>query len=146
MRALVQRVSRASVTIDGAIVGAIGPGLLVFLGIRSGDNPDSARQLAQKVINLRIFEDDQGKLNLAVHQTGGEMLVVSQFTLYGETRKGNRPSFSEAAPAEIAKPLYDEFVNFCRRAIKVETGVFQAFMRVESVNSGPVTLLCSTDS
>src|SRR5579875_1037742 len=114
MRALVQRVSRASVTVDGKIVGQIGKGLLVLLGVKSGDTAAQCEVLSQKVVQLRIFPDSEGKMNRSLLEMGGELLVVSQFTLYGDTTKGNRPSYSEAAPAQLAKPLYEYFIDNCR--------------------------------
>ncbi len=136
MRALVQRVSEASVTVDGEEVARIGPGLLVLLGVRTGDTEAQADRLAQKLLALRIFEDDDGKMNLSVRDAGGDMLCVSQFTLYGDTRKGNRPSFVDAAPPEIAEPLYERE----REALGAQGGVFGARMVVALVNDGPVTL------
>jgi D-aminoacyl-tRNA deacylase len=137
VRALVQRVSEASVTVDGTEVAAIGPGLLVLLGIRNGDGTDQADRLAQKLLALRVFEDSDGKMNLSVRDTEGELLVVSQFTLYGDTRKGNRPSFVDAAPPEEAEPLYERV----RAATGAQGGVFGARMAVALTNDGPVTLL-----
>jgi D-aminoacyl-tRNA deacylase len=136
VRALVQRVSEASVTVDGEEVARIGPGLLVLLGVRTGDTEAQADRLAQKLLALRIFEDDDGKMNLSVRDAGGDILCVSQFTLYGDTRKGNRPSFVDAAPPEIAEPLYERV----REALGAQGGVFGARMVVALVNDGPVTL------
>jgi D-tyrosyl-tRNA(Tyr) deacylase len=142
MRALLQRVTEARVTVDGAVTGEIGAGLLVLLGVSKLDTEADAEFVAQKVLNLRVFEDEHGKMNRSILDTGGGMLVVSQFTLYGDCRKGRRPSFDDAAPAEQARALYEHFVAFARRAnLKVETGVFQAHMSVSLVNDGPVTLL-----
>jgi len=142
MRALIQRVSSSQVTVEGAVVGHIGPGLLVLLGIAAGDSEQDGAYLAEKIVNLRIFEDDQGKLNRSLLSTGGAMLVVSQFTLLGDCRKGRRPSFSGAAPPETAKKLYEAFVREVgRRGITTATGQFQAHMQVALVNDGPVTLL-----
>jgi D-aminoacyl-tRNA deacylase len=142
MRALLQRVTEASVVIDHAVAGEIGPGLLVFLGVSKLDTAADAEFLAQKVLNLRIFHDEDGKINRSVLDTGGDLLVVSQFTLYGDCRKGRRPSFDDAAPAEQARALYEHFVAIARRGnLRVETGVFQADMAVSLVNDGPVTLL-----
>jgi D-tyrosyl-tRNA(Tyr) deacylase len=140
VRALVQRVSEASVTVDGNEVARIGSGLLVLLGIRNGDGTDQADRLAQKLLALRVFEDPDGKMNLSVRDTDGELLVVSQFTLYGDTRKGNRPSFVEAAPPEEAEPLYERV----RDALCAQGGVFGARMSVALTNDGPVTLLLET--
>lgn len=146
MRALVQRVSEASVTVDGRITGQIGPGLLVFLGVTHADTKIRAEQLARKVIHLRIFPDVEGKMNRSVMDIAGKVMVVSQFTLYGDTRKGNRPSYSEAANRDIAEPLYEWFVKSCQDSgIEVSTGVFQAHMEVRLVNDGPVTLLCYSE-
>ena len=142
MRAVVQRAARGRVTVDGAEVGAIGPGLVVLLGVKAGDTADDACYMAERVANLRIMEDAQGKMNLSVRDTGGAVLVVSQFTLYGDTRKGRRPSFIEAARPEAANELYERFVTELRAlGLRVATGRFQAMMQVELVNDGPVTLL-----
>ncbi|HTR80748.1 MAG TPA: D-aminoacyl-tRNA deacylase [Bacteroidota bacterium] len=144
MKALIQRVSKASVAVNGKRVGAIEKGLLVFLGIKNGDSAEDARYLSAKICSLRIFEDDQAKMNLSVNDVGGSLLVVSQFTLYGDTRKGNRPSFVEAAPPEVAEPFYNTFVGFLRDelgAARVATGVFRAMMEVELTNDGPVTVM-----
>jgi D-tyrosyl-tRNA(Tyr) deacylase len=145
MRAVVQRVSRAEVRVEGHAVGAIGRGLLVLLGVELGDGDDSARLLADKVAALRIFEDDAGKMNRAVAEVGGELLVVSQFTLLGDVRKGNRPSFTAAAPPEQADALYQRTCELLReKGLRVATGVFRAHMEVELVNDGPVTILLDT--
>jgi D-aminoacyl-tRNA deacylase len=147
MRALVQRVSEASVAVQGSVIGHISNGLLVFLGIRSDDTPGRADLLARKVVQLRIFADEEGKMNRSLLDISGEMLVVSQFTLYGETGKGNRPSYSQAARPEIAEPLYDYFLKLCRdRGVSVSAGVFQAHMQVRLINDGPVTLMCYSES
>jgi D-tyrosyl-tRNA(Tyr) deacylase len=137
VRALVQRVSEASVTVGGEEVARIGRGLLVLLGVRRGDGEAEADRIASKLLALRVFEDADGKLNLSVGDVGGELLVVSQFTLYGDARKGNRPSFVDAAPPEEAEPLYERV----RAATGAEGGVFGARMAVALVNDGPVTLL-----
>ena len=137
MRALVQRVASASVTVDGEPVSAIGPGLLVLLGVRRGDTEEQADRIARKLLALRIFEDEDGRMNRAVGDAGGEVLCVSQFTLYGDARRGNRPSFVEAAPPEEAEPLYERV----RAALGARGGRFGARMAVELVNDGPVTLL-----
>ncbi len=142
MRALLQRVTEARVTVGGAITGEIGAGLLVFLGVAKPDTEADAEFAAQKVLNLRIFEDENGKMNRSVLETGGGVLVVSQFTLYGDCRKGRRPRFDDAAPAEQARALYDCFVASARRSnLRIETGVFQADMAVSLINDGPVTLI-----
>lgn len=142
MKAVLQRVERASVEVDGHAAGAIGAGLLVLLGVAKGDSSAHADYLADKILNLRIFSDEDGKMNLSVIDKGGGILVVSQFTLYGDCRKGRRPSFDEAAPPELARPLYEYFVERLRGGgLRVETGVFQASMKVSLVNDGPVTLL-----
>ena len=142
MRAVIQRVSRASVTVDGTEVGRIGNGLLVLLGVGRGDSEQDAEMLARKIVGLRVFQDAAGKMNVSLKDTGGGLLVVSQFTLYGDTRKGRRPSFDLAAPPELARRLYEHFVEAARReGVTVETGVFQAMMSVTLVNEGPVTLL-----
>ena len=146
MRAVIQRVTRASVTVDGRVAGEIGAGLLVLLGVSRTDNPESASYLAEKIANLRIFSDEAGKMNLSVLDAGGSALVVSQFTLYGDTRGGRRPSYVQAAPPEEANRLYQEFVKSLRSlGMKVETGVFQAHMQVELVNDGPVTILLDSE-
>jgi D-aminoacyl-tRNA deacylase len=142
MRAVVQRVSRASVTIDGEIVGQIGRGLLVLLGVTHTDNPADARWFAEKIVGLRIFNDSEGKMNLGITDVGGSVLVVSQFTLYGDAQKGRRPSFIAAARPEQAIPLYEAFVNGIKAlGVPAETGRFGAMMDVELVNDGPVTLI-----
>lgn len=142
MRAVIQRATEAHVTVDNKITGKIGPGLVVLLGIHREDGAREIQWMAEKIINLRIFEDDGGKMNRSLADTGGEMLIVSQFTLYGDCRKGRRPGYSDAAPPEIAEPLYLEFVDEIEsRGITVGTGTFQAMMQVELINDGPVTLL-----
>ena len=142
MRALIQRVTSASVKVDGQITGQIGRGLLVLLGVAKPDTVADADYLVEKVINLRMFNDDAGKMNLSLLDTGGGLLCVSQFTLYGDTRKGRRPGFDAAAPPEQARELYEHFVVSARRAgVHVETGIFQAHMDVALVNDGPVTLM-----
>lgn len=147
MRALVQRVSEASVTVDDSVVGEIGRGLLVFLGVRHDDTELHAKQLAQKVVQLRVFPDDEGKMNRSVREISGSLLIVSQFTLYGNTQKGNRPSYTEAAKPELALHLYRCFVNYCSEmGIMVQTGTFQAHMQVRLINDGPVTLLCYSEA
>jgi len=142
MRAVVQRVSRARVTVNGDTTGEIGPGLLVLLGVGQADTETDARYLAEKICGLRIFEDDGGKMNLSVADVGGAVLAVSQFTLYGDVRRGKRPSFDAAAPPEAARALYEFFVAQIRGVgLRCETGRFQEMMRVELVNEGPVTIL-----
>ena len=146
MRAVVQRVSQARVRVEGRVTGEIGAGLVVLLGVAKKDDEAAAEQLAEKVWGLRIFGDDQGRMNRSLEETSGAVLAVSQFTLYGDCRKGRRPSFDRAAPAEQARTLYDFFVAALRRrGARVETGIFQAMMDVELVNDGPVTLLLDTD-
>jgi len=142
MRAVVQRVSSAEVRVEGQVVGRIGPGLLVLLGVGQGDAEADADYLADKVLHLRIFPDEGGQMNRSVLDTRGELLAVSQFTLYGDTRRGRRPGFSSAAPPEEANRLYRYFVGRLRESgLRVEEGVFRAMMDVSLVNRGPVTLL-----
>ena len=142
MRAVVQRVSRARVTVGNEVVGEIGPGVLVLLGVGQGDTETGADYLLDKIVGLRIFEDDSGKMNRAVGEVGGKLLVVSQFTLYGDVRRGKRPSFADAAPPETARTLYEYFVARIRGAgLACETGKFQEMMQVELVNDGPLTIL-----
>jgi len=142
MRAVLQRVTRASVQVDGETVGEIGGGLVVLLGVARDDKREDASYLVEKIAALRIFEDTEGRMNLSVRETGGALLVVSQFTLYGDVRRGRRPSWSEAASPEVAEPLYEFFVAETRRLVsKVETGSFRRMMAVELVNDGPVTIL-----
>lgn len=142
MRAVIQRVTRASVMIDGQVVGEIGNGLVVLLGIAHDDTNADADYIAQKIVALRIFDDAEGKMNISVKDIDGGLLVVSQFTLYGDVRRGLRPSWSDAAPPEIAEPLYDCFVESSRKLLgRVETGSFGKTMQVELVNDGPVTIL-----
>ena len=142
MRAVVQRVSSAKVSVDQEVVGEIAAGFLVLLGVSATDTDEDLKYLTGKLIGLRVFEDDDGKMNRSIQDAGGAMLIISQFTLYGDCRKGRRPSFVEAARPELAEPLYNEVVATIRNAgIPVETGRFQAHMDVELVNDGPVTLL-----
>jgi D-tyrosyl-tRNA(Tyr) deacylase len=142
VRAVVQRVAEASCRVEGMVVGAIGPGLAVLLGVGQGDTDLDAEYLADKVLNLRVFSDEAGQMNRSVRDVGGGLLVVSQFTLFGDARKGRRPSYSEAAPPEEASRLYERFVERLRPSgLEVATGVFRALMDVALVNHGPVTLL-----
>lgn len=142
MRAVVQRVKKSRVAVDGSIAGEIGKGLTVLLGVGQEDSGRDIDYLADKIINLRIFEDNNGKMNLSLLEVGGELLVVSQFTLYGDCRKGRRPGYDRAARPETAKALYEGFVEKCRGfGVKVQTGIFQAEMLVDISNDGPVTLL-----
>jgi D-tyrosyl-tRNA(Tyr) deacylase len=142
MRAVIQRVTRARVTVDGTVVGEIEKGLVVLLGVARDDSEDHARYLAEKIAALRIFADEEGKMNLSVKDIGGGLLVISQFTLYGDVRRGLRPSWIEAAPPEIAEPLYDYFVALARMNVdQVATGSFRSDMQVELVNDGPVTIM-----
>ena len=146
MRALVQRVSQARVSVNAKTVGEIRRGLLVFVGIRENDTEVQAAKLAKKIANLRIFPDSDGKMNLSLRDVSGEMLVVSQFTLYGDTTSGNRPSYTEAAKPETAKLLYEAFIQLCKeQGITVATGFFQAHMEVALINDGPVTLICHAE-
>jgi len=148
VRAVVQRVSDAAVSIGGRRVASIGHGLVVLLGVRAGDGPHEAARLAEKIAQLRIFDDAAGRMNRSVAETGGDVLVVSQFTLYGDTRKGRRPSYIDAAPPATAEPLYARFVGELERLLpgRVRTGEFRAMMAVALVNDGPVTLLVEQDA
>jgi len=142
MRAIIQRVSKASVSIDGKIVGEIGKGLVILLGIKNSDTENDAAYLADKCIHLRIFADDQGKFNLSAKEVNAEILIISQFTLYADTRKGRRPSFIDAAPPEISEPLYEKFISCIKLSgLKVACGEFGAKMLVEIHNDGPVTVI-----
>ena len=142
MRAVLQRVTRASVRVGGETVGEIGPGLVVLLGVARDDKEADALYLVEKVLSLRVFEDAGGRMNLSLAEADGALLAVSQFTLYGDARKGRRPSWFDAAPPELARPLYEFFVAEARaRGARVETGSFQAMMEVELINDGPVTIL-----
>ncbi|MCC8135406.1 MAG: D-tyrosyl-tRNA(Tyr) deacylase [Ruminococcus sp.] len=142
MRIVLQRVLSASVSVDGSVCGKIGKGYLVLLGVGEGDTEAECRRLADKIINLRIFSDENDKINLSLEQVGGELLIVSQFTLYADCRKGNRPNFVQAAKPDAAERLYDYFVEYCRLKGKhVETGIFGADMRVELLNDGPFTVI-----
>ena len=142
MRAVVQRVSSAKVSVDGDIKGEIGRGLCVLLAASRTDGEAEVEWMAEKITGLRIFEDDQGKMNLSLADVGGSVLAVSQFTLYGDCRKGRRPSWHSAAPPEIARELYDGFITGCReRGLEVASGIFQAMMDVNLTNAGPVTML-----
>jgi D-tyrosyl-tRNA(Tyr) deacylase len=146
MRAIVQRVSRAQVTVDGEIIGQIGPGLLVLLGVGRDDTEADGAYLAEKIAGLRVFEDDAGKMNRSLTDIGGGVLAVSQFTLYGDVRRGKRPSFDAAAPPEKARELYEFFVEKIRAAgLRCQTGRFQVEMKVELVNEGPVTILLDSE-
>jgi D-tyrosyl-tRNA(Tyr) deacylase len=145
MRACIQRVSEAHVTVDGSETGRIGRGLVVLLGVGHDDGDAEVSWLAEKIVGLRIFEDDAGKMNRSLAEVGGAMLVISQFTLYGDCRRGRRPSFTDAAPPELAERLYESFVAAVRRAgIEVATGQFREHMMVSLVNDGPVTLWIDT--
>ena len=146
MKAVVTRVSSASVTIDGAVHGEIGPGFLILLGVGPDDTEVHARKLAEKILGLRIFEDEAGKINRDLSDVGGSVLVISQFTLYGDGRKGRRPNFIAAAPPELANELYEKFLAICAElGYPPQHGEFGAYMQVESVNDGPVTLILDTD-
>jgi D-aminoacyl-tRNA deacylase len=146
MRAVLQRVSRARVLVDGSVTGEIGPGLVVLIAVGRDDVSATAAAMAEKIVNLRILGDDQGKMNRSVLDTGGAILAISQFTLYGDARGQRRPSFIQAAPPELGKALYDEFVLALRAlGVRVETGVFQAHMSLELTNDGPVTILLDSD-
>jgi len=144
MRALVQRVKQCSITIEGKPYSSIEKGMLIFLGIKNGDTKSDAEYLAQRCSLLRIFEDESGKMNISVNDVQGEAMVVSQFTLYGDTRSGNRPSYTDAAPPQIAEALYHEFITCLKKILgehRVAEGVFRAMMHVELINDGPVTLM-----
>ena len=148
MKALIQRVKRGSVTIDGTVTGKIGQGYVVLLGVKTGDSIEDARKLAQKTVNLRIFPDANDRMNLSIKNITGEILVISQFTLYADTRKGNRPSFINAGDPDRANDLYKEYIAALRREIdakRVQTGQFGASMQVEIINDGPVTIELTTD-
>jgi len=146
MRAVVQRVSRAKVTVEGRVTGETGPGLMILLGVGKEDTAQVAAGMAEKLANLRIFEDAQGKMNLSLLDVKGGALVVSQFTLYGDARGQRRPSFISAAPPDVAKKLYEEFCEAMRKlGVTVGTGIFQAMMSVELVNEGPVTILVDSE-
>jgi D-aminoacyl-tRNA deacylase len=146
MRAVLQRVSRAQVSVDGRVTGEIGAGLVVLVAVGREDVPATATAMAEKIVNLRIFNDDQGKTNRSLMETGGAILAVPQFTLYGDARGQRRPSFIQAAPPELGKSLYAEFVRALESlGVRVQTGVFQAHMSVELVNEGPVTILLDSD-
>lgn len=146
MRAVVQRVSRAAVRVDGKVCGEITRGLLVLLGVGKSDDQSAADYLSEKIVGLRIFEDAEGKMNLSVKDVNGAILAVSQFTLYGDVRRGKRPSFDSAAPPAEARRLYEYFVErICAAGLRCETGIFQAMMEVELVNDGPVTILIDSE-
>ena len=146
MRAVLTRVLSASVTVDGQTVGSIGRGFLILLGVGPEDTKETARFLAEKALKLRVFEDENAKMNLGLEAVNGEVLVVSQFTLYGNCRKGRRPSFAEAAPSELGNELYEEFLRCCAQlGYPPQHGIFGADMKVASVNDGPVTLILDTD-
>jgi D-aminoacyl-tRNA deacylase len=143
MRAVVQRVKRAKVTIDGVVTGEINSGLLILIAMSASDTDAVIAWMANKLVNLRVFSDENQKMNLSVQDTGGSMLIVSNFTVYGDVRRGFRPSFTDSAPAAVAEVLYDKFVNYLKTNYKlnIQTGVFQAMMDVELVNDGPVTVI-----
>jgi len=147
MRAILQRVLEGRVTVDGKIVGEIGPGYVILLGVTHGDGSAEVQKLAEKIANLRVFEDDQGKMNLSALDTGAEVLVISQFTLFANAKKGRRPSFTQAAPPEVAEPLLAQFVDDLQTVgvKKVGTGIFGAHMLVHIENDGPVTIILDTD-
>ncbi len=146
MRALVQRVSEARVSVAGSIVGETGRGALVFLGVKRSDGSADAEYLAKKITGLRIFPDENGRNNRSLLDVGGGLLIVSQFTLYADTRSGNRPSYADAADSAVAEPLYEQFVQFCKGLCpNVQKGIFGAQMEVSLVNDGPITILCSSD-
>lgn len=144
MRAILQRVSQANVKVDNEVVGSIGHGLVVYVGVHLDDTVEDAKKLAYKIANARVFEDDQGKMNLSVMDVKGEVLSISQFTLYGETKKGHRPSYDKAARPEPANLLYEAFNTELRENVPVKTGIFQAHMIIDQTNDGPVTLVYET--
>ena len=147
MRAVVTKVAHASVSIDGAVKGQIGRGFLILLGVTHGDTEAEAVKLADKICGLRIFEDENGKMNLGLDAVDGELLIISQFTLYGSCKRGRRPDFLAAARPEVAIPLYEKFIALCReKGLRVETGEFGADMKVDSLNDGPLTLILDTDT
>ena len=148
MRIILQRVTQGSVSVEGKIVGQIGQGFVILVGVTHGDGETELKKLAEKTANLRVFEDQQGKMNLSALNVGGEMLVISQFTLYADAKKGRRPSFTKAAPPDVAEPLVVRFVEHLRKlgVSKVETGVFGADMNVAIQNDGPVTIILDTDA
>ncbi len=147
MRAVVTRVTSASVTIDGAVVGRIGKGFLILLGVGPNDTEAQCKYLADKILGLRVFEDENGKMNLGLDQVDGQVLVVSQFTLYGNCRKGRRPSFTDAAPPDLGNAMYERFLTLCAEAgFPAQHGQFGADMQVASVNDGPVTLILDTET
>lgn len=146
MRAVIQRVTRARITVNGEVAGQIGPGLMVLLAVGREDTSAAALSMAERIVNLRVFNDAEGKMNRSLLETGGALLAASQFTLYGDARGGRRPSFVHAAPVELGRALYEEFVSAVRaKGVHVETGVFQTHMSVEIVNDGPVTILLDSD-
>ena len=146
MRALLQRVQRGSVTVDDKTIGSIGPGLVILLGVRNGDDESAAVYLANKIVNLRIFPDENGKFNRSALDVGAELLVISQFTLYADTRRGRRPGFSDAAPPDVSIPLYEKFVELLKESdLTVATGEFGAHMVVEIINDGPVTVMLDSE-
>ena len=147
MRAVLTKVKHASVTIDGELKGKIGRGFLILLGVAPDDTEEKCRKMADKLCSLRIFDDENDKINLSLDDVGGELLVVSQFTLYGNCRKGRRPDFLAAARPEVAIPLYEKFVQLCRdKGFHTETGEFGAYMQVDSLNDGPLTIILDTDT
>ncbi|WP_448379021.1 D-aminoacyl-tRNA deacylase [Fervidobacterium sp.] len=142
MRAVVQRVAKASVTVDNEVVGKISNGIVILLGVGKDDTEEDAKYLAEKIVNLRIFDDKNGKMNLSLLDVKGQALIISQFTLYGDCRRGRRPSYSDSAPPDLAKALYEKFIELVKNYdVHVETGIFAAHMLVEIHNDGPVTLL-----
>jgi D-aminoacyl-tRNA deacylase len=148
MKAVVQRVTRGSVTVEGKVIGQVARGYVVFLGVRPGDTEEDARYLAHRTVNLRVFADANGKMNLSIEEVSGGVLAISQFTLYADTHKGNRPSFVDAAPPDVARKLYECYVEALRRSLgeeRVATGRFGATMSVEIINDGPVTIELNTD-